>query len=504
MTSQGFLRDFQFTKGVPPEAENFVEGVLRTMQTAFPKESKSSWKTKEIDMTGRYRAEYKLDKPEKIGKHLALTKKKLEYTQTRTARSGVNASLSDSVTALNKSDFNIIAPVNGAWISEINHKESLDSFIGTYKWSEVSASFTAKQITKDLAGIFPDTFDEFLADLNSGKAVKSKYYATDPFLDRIGAKLKLDQALSMYEQLKNSDRQNAQRYAEKFVVNYLRQHPKASFDLVKSLDADPRREHFDQSTQLIFWRLITEAGHTEAQQAVIEAALNAEYSNLTHIRALAYIHDFENPEPFMADALWSFIKSIDPETEDKQEQELKTISLYSFGSMGNDEKLNLETKEKVSRLLTDHLENAKSHKEQVVGLNAVGNCGGEDMLDNVEPFFGSENPGVRAAAFNALRNMESPSVLETLVSHYETETVPEVREAALKTLSQMPPTSKSVNWVNKTALKTEAPTEQGYLAQVLGKTMKDHPDNESTLREMLGKNPENSVKKEIYKYIAPK
>lgn len=46
-------------------------------------------------------------------------------------------------------------------------------------------------------------------------------------------------------------------------MNYLRQHPEASFELIKIMDTDPGREHLDQSAQLILWHLITEAGHTQ-------------------------------------------------------------------------------------------------------------------------------------------------------------------------------------------------------------------------------------------------
>ncbi len=126
------------------------------------------------------------------------------------------------------------------------------------------------------------------------------------------------------------------------------------------------------------------------------------------------------------------------------------------------------------------------------------------MIDDIEPFFGSQNEKVRAAAFNSLRRMDSPEAVRTLAKHYETETSPGVRVTAAATLSRMPPSAEGVNWAGRTILKTEEPKEQEYLARVVGKNLEKYPENENTLRELLKKNPDNSVKREIYKHIVPK
>ncbi|RKZ84923.1 MAG: hypothetical protein DRR19_17075 [Candidatus Parabeggiatoa sp. nov. 1] len=46
-------------------------------------------------------------------------------------------------------------------------------------------------------------------------------------------------------------------------------------------------------------------------------------------------------------------------------------------------------------------------------------------------------------------------------------------------------------------------TTQIPLVEILGKTLKDYPDNEGTLRALLNKDLDNKVKKNIYKYIVP-
>ncbi len=141
--------------------------------------------------------------------------------------------------------------------------------------------------------------------------------------------------------------------------------------------------------------------------------------------------------------------------------------------------------------------------EQTVTLAAIGNYGGEEVIEAIDPYFSSENEDVRASAYDALRRMESPEAVKTLANHYETEEAPKVRIAALRALKSMPPVSEGVKWAGKTVMTTEEPKEQELLVNVVGENMKDYPENENILRELLNKNPTNRVKREIYKYIVP-
>jgi len=503
MKSDGFLSNFQFTKGIPSEAEQFAKNILYTMQTAFPKEPKSEWKTRENDMTGQYRAEYALVSTDAAQHTAVIGKRKLEYLFTSAAQSALNPLLSGSQTRIEKTQTDITIPLKGAWILTLAQQETVSSIAGGKEWSRAAGSFSVRRLEKDISGVFPDKFDDLLAKLKYNPAVKEQYYATDDIFDEIGANIDINAALEMYKQLKEKHPENAGRYAEKFFVNYLRQHPKACFDLVGIMDKDPKRERLDQSTQLILWRLITQAGHKEAQQAVIEAVTDPKFSDLTHIRALAYVHDFEHPESFVSDALWQFYKDLPASPDEQTQQELKNMTMYALGSLGSDEKLNETIKPQISSRLVENLYNTQNPQEQATTLAALGNYGGEEVIDSLEPYFSSENEEVRSAAFDSLRRMKDPVAAETLAKHFETETSVKVRVAALRTLKSMPPTAEGVTWANKTAAVTEEPEEQELLVGVIGENLKEHPENEKTLRELLKKNPDNRVKREIYKYIVP-
>ena len=502
MNSMGFLSHFQFTKNIPTEAKQFVEQLLYTSQVAFPTDPKIEWSTKEIDKTGRYQAIYQLDGLDHQAGTATITKQKRNYLSTLVAEHEINPALSKSESQIEESLMTITIPLKGAWFLSLTHQEQINSLSGTYPWAETQTKSQIHQITKDLTNVFPATFSQFLAQLNAAKFIKSKYYDTDPYFDKLGENLNTDEALNLFEQLKKSDIPNASRTAEKFFVNYLRQHPQAAFTVVDLLDGDPKRERFDQSTQLILWRLITEAGHAEAQQAIVNALADQNRSHLTKMRALAYLHDFEYPEASTIETLWQFTNNLDP-NENKENREYRTMGLYALGSLGSHEKYNDAVKPDIGQILVKNLNSSDDPKEQVVTLGALGNYGGEDVLDAVEPYFAVENERVRAAAYDSLRHTENSRAVEMLTTHYASEKSPAVKATAAKTLSKMTPSEAGITWAGKTVLTTEETKEQIPLVEVLGKTLEDYPSNENTLRELLKKNPDNKVKKEVYKYIVP-
>lgn len=500
MQDTGFLHAFRFGKGMPKEAEQFVEQLLYTLQTALPEEAKTEWHTKELDMSGRYRATYTLTNSN--ANQATLVKQKTDYFTLNAAEHEINSMLSRARMEIGTSQATITVPLNGAWLLDFKLEENTTSVADGYVWAENQSRLIAQRIERDLSSAFPATFGEFLAQLDADGYLKSKYYLTDPDLDRLGANLNLDSALDLFNQLKNTNLPNAARNAEKFLVNYLRQHPQAAFELIDAVDADPRRERFDQSTHLVLWRLLTEAGHTEAQQAVIGALTNPTRSHVTHMRALAYVSAFEYPDASTVQSLWDFHQSLGM-AQDKTTREFKTMSLFALGALGEENKLNDRIKPDIAQMLDTSLQSATDPREQAVALGAVSNYGGTDMLDSIQPYFEAEQEQVRAAAYGALRRMDDPRAVETLAAHYATETSPAVRATAAKVLSKMPPSPASIAWASQTVLNSEAAQEQIPLVEVLGKNLESYPDSKTQLKTLLQKNPDNAVKREIYKYIVP-
>ena len=115
MTTTGFLSHFQFTKNMPTEARQFIKQLLYTMQIAYPKEPKIEWRTKEIDVTGRYQATYKLNKLDKNADLVTIVKQKLNYLSTQVSKYDINPALSQSETRVVKNLTTVTTSLADAW-----------------------------------------------------------------------------------------------------------------------------------------------------------------------------------------------------------------------------------------------------------------------------------------------------------------------------------------------------------------------------------------------------
>ncbi len=497
MRATGFLSAFQFAAGMPKEAENILRQILYAMQLGLPEEPGARWATSELDATGRYRAEY--ESTSGPGQTvIKVTKRKLAYTALAAfpARPDMQMAVESS-----RHQFEVFR--TEAWIRSVEAEEKSTSSSQNRKWGENAWLFSAHLVdTTPFAG-FPDSFAGFLAALQASDYARKAYYATNSNLDRIGQGLSVEAALNKYRGILDAELDDPVGVAEAFLLNYLRQYPNACFDLIDLMNQNTGQVHLDDSTQLNLWRLIAKAGHSEAQQAVLNAALDPDFSRTTRIRALAYIHDFENPEAFVPRELLSFYDSAAADAHDNDTAELRTMTAYAVGSLGYAEKRNAAIKPEIARALTDRLQAADSTEEKAVLLTAIGNYGGKDALEAVDPYLSDPHPLLRASAYTALRRMRASEALETLKTHFQTETSAKVRKAALESFSEMPATDAAMAWARSEMLAAVRTGEQVQLAEVLGENIKTYPENERVLRQLLEKQIDNRVKKEIYRFIVP-
>jgi hypothetical protein len=502
MNPKGYLSGFRFTKGIPEEAKSVVRNILYSMQTAYPKGDGETWQTKEIDTTGQYQANYAFAARGK-DQGFTVAKVKEKYLKTNAADNDMNPLLRASSVRIVDSRAETLVPLKGAWILKTGLKESTVMESGKKQLGKSDVIFTAEREDKQPPAAFAATFNEALSALNSQGWFKEKYKITDSVLDNQSRNLDLDQALKAFLDMRKSLASSDRRKAEAFMLNYLRLFPKAAYDLIKAMDADPKKQRFSHEDQLLLWQLIAEAGHEDAQKAVLDAVTNPSFSDLTHMRAMAYVHSFEYPEEFMLDSLWNYYGTLDKKSEKSTTKELWTMTLYAIGGLGGPEKLNDALKAGVGKSLVENLKKTKDTSEQVTFLEAIGNYGGSDVLTQIEPYFASDSENVRIASFNAIRRMDSPAAFDAFTGHYEKETSRTVKSAALKFLTGMNPSQKMMSWSGKEVLTVTEPDDQEALTKVLGENMKTWPDNEKPLRDLLAKKPSNMVKKTVYRYVAP-
>lgn len=498
MDALGRIADTQFVAGIPSETEGAIETLLRSMQTQLALQRQHQWQTEEKDGMGTYQAQYRWLNPTDNPNLINLQKTKTAYTSTLVGQKGMMGTDIN----IQQSQSDISLQPDNAWILSISHQEHIDSIANGYVWSSYTYQFQAQRINRTAQPPFPNDFNTFLASLNDPAYRLGSYYATSEGLDAISRNLDLNGALVKYLELKNSDNRDTKALAEKFLVNYLRLFPQAAFELVELLNGDTRRERFDEKTQLTLWRLITEAGHTEAQQALAQAATNPDNAEITRIRAVIYSPDFSNPQPLLSDSLWGLYDSLQTSVE-RSDIELQNMTIYAIGGIAYQDRLNYQRPSEVGKQLVEKLKQSDDIHQTIELLQSLGNYGGSEILPNVDPYFNHANINVRAAAYDSLRRMDDPQAIETFIRHYQQEPSPQVRRSALFYLSKMQPNDNAMTWAREELIRLNEPKSQALMVEILGKHVKKYPDNERTLRAFAKTNPTNNIKREIYQYIQP-
>lgn len=133
--------------------------------------------------------------------------------------------------------------------------------------------------------------------------------------------------------------------------------------------------------------------------------------------------------------------------DDIENQELANMALFALGSMGGNDKLNQMVKYKVADILADSLPSISSDQEAITLLTAIANTGNTDLIPVISEMFNNPNGKVKAAAFDALSNMEGKQVIDLFVEEYERINELELQEYAVKVMLQMPETSEKNQWI---------------------------------------------------------
>ncbi len=495
----GRISHYRFVQGLPVETSGAIETLLYSMQTHLGLERRSQWQSEEKDGMGTYQARYRWLNPSKAPKLIKLQKNKHDYSSTRVSKIGMMG----SDIQIKKSHIDISLQPNSAWLLSVKQEEQIESVANGYVWSSHHYQFQAQRVDRTARPPFPDDFNGFLAQFNDPKYRMAAYYATSESLDALARNLDINGALAKYLELQNSDNPELKALAEDFFVNYLRLFPEVAFELVDILNGDSQRQRFDENTQLRLWRFMTQAGHLEAQQALAQAALNADNEEITRIRAVIYSHDFSDPQPILSESLWQLYESLQGSTE-RRDIELQNMSIYAVGAVAYQDRLSTEQSSAVGQQLLEALGQADDDHQTIELLQSLSNYGGEEILPTISPYLKNQNPNVRAAAYDSLRRIDNPEASETLISHYEQEASTQVQRSALFYLEKMPATDTAMQWAQTELPRIADPDNQSMMVKVLGKHVKDYPDNETALRELANSNPGNAVKKEIYRHIQPR
>lgn len=491
--SDGTLDGFAFTPGVSPKARAALKQILSWFQIVVPKEPRATWFGSETDATGTFQARY--DLLDSNVSAVTISKRKTNYVSLATSLTPrANSTLADVV--LSKLTYNI--PRSGAWLTSATLEEKLSLRTGGLAWGNVYSAGSIQSLSQVGMASWPVTFDDFRAEVQSSAYQSAKYYETDPTLDALWANLSTSSAVARFASMWSKER----KLAEALMVNFLRQKPSRSAELIRLLDESTKRDTgIDENTRLTLWRLNAKAGHKEAQTAQVDAALSPSFSRRARMNALAHL-DFENPEPSVVERALQFRRST-VTTTDRSERELGSMALLTVGGLGDASHANQAMNDTIAQKLVGYLSAAKTPADTATALQAIGNTGNSVALDAVKPYLNSSDESIRVNALEALRRMDSPQATGVAIESFEQNTDVETRTAALRSLSTMPATPETMNWGRNALSSTMADETRSQLAAWLASQASNYPENATVLRELLRNTTSFEVKKSILKYISP-
>lgn len=489
----GSLDGFVFAPGVSPKAQSAIRQILSWFQVIVPNEPNVKWFSRENDATGTFRAQYVILDAQ--ASEVTLSKSKTHYASLTTS---LTPQTRDTTADIVFSEIQYRLPRVGSWINTVTIAEELALSTRGRPWGKVASAGSIQRLPTAGSVSWPATFDAFQEELKSTKYLSSKFYETDPTLDALWGNLSTSVAVERFVDMWSED----PNLAEALMVNFLRQKPSRSAELVRLLDESTKRNAgIDDAKRLTLWRLNAKAGHKEAQKAQLDAALNSASSRTTRMNALAHL-DFENPEPFVVDKVLRFRRSS-LNAANPAQRELGTMALLSLGALGDASHPNQAMSDEIEHELVSYLDAAKEPSDIVVALQAIGNSGRPEAINAVVPYLDSTDESIRVNALEAFRRMNDPQAASIVMQQFDQDASTATRAAALRSLSTMTATSQTMTWGREALTRNMAGENLAQLAAWLGGQIASYPANEAALRQLLQTSTSFEVKKSILRFIAP-
>lgn len=476
------------------QLKSLIGQILPYFHVFASKSQELNWQTRELDSLGVSLNSYRVQSNHSSQKTREIQKTKVQYLELN-LKDGLFSSADGALNVAVVNSDTKYSVVSGAiWAESINLKESLLSKSDNLELSETTAVFICTQINRRIS------FSS--ASLSTIKPQRElmgieQFYITNPELNQLVLNKNLKEVTQLFEELLHDN----EDLALDMLINYLRLHPEQSNNLVDYIfDASAL---LTQQVDLRLWYSLATSGHQEAQLALIYAASEPRFNSLIKYRAITYIQDIEFPTEVFIDQLSLLRKNLSA-FDDIENQELANMALFALGSMGGNDKLNQMVKYKVADILADSLPSISSDQEAITLLTAIANTGNTDLIPVISEMFNNPNGKVKAAAFDALSNMEGKQVIDLFVEEYERINELELQEYAVKVMLQMPETSEKNQWIAAQVQKSTNSTLNQLFIKGLGANLSNYPENESILRNLLIKELTVQEKMAIYKYIPPK
>lgn len=498
LRADGRIAGFSFPPGIPEEVQGAIGQIVRSFQVVLPERDQRGWTSREEDANGTYEAAYAL-RGDWQDAQLRIHKSRRAYVEPVAPSADGVRLFRDAAVTIESSGIDAEWSAQGGWIHEIEGKERLSVRLGDDPWAETESSFFAERVEVPAHVSLPGDVEELRATMASTGFLTRSLYVPPPRAIRDGLEGRLPDALAFFHTLLARDLE----VAEATMVGYLRLHPEACRDLVDVLDRSTAAGDdviLAERSRLKLWRLVAETGHAEAQDALVQAAANPEFTDETRLHAISALFAVAHPVARTAEDLLELHRALSG-TTGSFEREVESSSLFALGALGHHERADLDLGRSIAEDLRGELALAGDERSVILALDAIGNHGGATLLEDVRARLADARSDVRVAAYRALRRMRGEAVEEVFTEALAVEASLDVRVAALRVLVKWEPSEITARWARRRLGADLSAQEALPLIDFLGASMDRFPANETALRVHLATVPPVAVRHRIYQYI---
>ncbi len=481
---RGRFTGLTFPPGLPREASAVLEQVLIRLQVVLPHQRQTTWRTRERDAAGIFRAAYSVSP----GHPLTIGKTKLEYLPLE--EETLQATVVES-----HATFELEPGLRG--VRQVSGTEILRGQAASYARGAESVRFRF-QLTESPVAL-PSSFGE-LARLRDGARVALATGSADPRLPEglLSGLRSLGDTLKRFHSLFAKDRSAAEALA----LVWLRRHAGAPGELVGLLDGmnrEPTRSSLGDAERSVLWRLLAQAGTPEAEGALLDAAVSPAHPVLTRRQAIMHFNQVAVARSSAVDGLLGIYDGRDQ--AGPEGSGLGSLALLAAGALGHRSLASPELTRSVSEALRDRLARAAGNPERLDVLAAIGNVGDPSLLPVLSAELSGTDPGLRAEAIGGFRRMEGAAARQALMAHAAVETDATVRARVVQTLQRLETGGEAIAWASAEVGRERDPRVLLALVDLLGASRERSPEAVQALQGILQRPGELSVKRRVLRYI---
>ncbi|NNF99036.1 MAG: hypothetical protein HKM93_06635 [Desulfobacteraceae bacterium] len=491
-SKQGLALRQTFPGNTDKPIQEMLWELVRSFQVAVQNSSDGKWDVEEEHGSGIYSARYEIQTDG------TLQKRKLKYLFFKQrGASGMKQGKID----IKRSLATITLNKDGSWIDQMRFEEELAV-------TSDSKTILRAHTTSKLVQLSTWTAENLAIDKISTDSALARITATEngdtatvspvtEIQDPVSPE-ELSEASDTLDELMDAfifgteDRQ----YLRHQLRELIQQYPELS-DRIPALIA---QHHLTDHTAADLIHLLEQAGHDEAQTALVTLMNESTADHLNRIRATVALGGLDEPSLAALNGLWQrFGDRSDPIAKD-----LSNTAILSIGSIAARQRIpDPDSYGTLSDQLENSLAYANDAETRAVVLKAIANTGGPELSPTVQSYLSDPQPRVRAAAATSLGRMAPDGVARSLADKLTDESNRRVRTAIGTGLLESKQADTYALSVINELIPTETNESSRYaMVQYLGMHLAEYPEGRTTLENALKIEPSKRISQRISELLS--